>query len=590
MSPSHGGECRLYVSLRGDDSWSGTHPEPTAGEKDGPFASLQRAIQEVRELRSREEKTITVFIRGGLYYLQSPLRLAEDDSGSSKAPVIYRSFPNERARIIGGMPVHNWTPVGDAHILSRLESSARRHLVQSDLRELGLNAFGKPDGPGLELFFQDRPMTLARYPNKGFMRIRDVAEKNGHQIHGISGSRVGRFHYYGNRPARWMDEKDPWLHGYWFWDWSDQRQRIASIDPERKLISLLPPHHAYGYRKGQWFYAFNMLCELDTPGEWYLDREKGVLYFWPPSDLKNGNPTVAVLDDLVVIEDASHIRLEGLVLEVARGNGIVVQNARSVQIAGCEIRNVQGWAVRMDGGRENAVLNCHIHDVGAGGIELKGGDRETLTGAAHLAECNHIHSYGRWKPMYSPAISLQGVGNRAAHNLIHHAPHQAISFSGNEHRIEFNEIHHVCLESNDAGAIYAGRDWTQRGTIIKHNFLHHVKGFEGRGAVGIYLDDMFCGTTIYGNVFYRVTRAAFIGGGRDNMVENNIFVDCDPAVHVDARAMGWARYHLGTTMTQRLLAVPYRESPWRERYPQLLCLLDDDPAAPKGNMLIRNVC
>jgi len=54
--------------------------------------------------------------------------------------------------------------------------------------------------------------------------------------------------------------------------------------------------------------------------------------------------------------------------------------------------------------------------------------------------------------------------------------------------------------------------------------------------------------------------------------------------------MGWARYHLGTTMTERLLAVPYRESPGRERYPQLLRLLADDPAAPKGNMLIRNVC
>ena len=192
--------------------------------------------------------------------------------------------------------------------------------------------------------------------------------------------------------------------------------------------------------------------------------------------------------------------------------------------------------------------------------------------------------------MYTPAISLVGVGNRAAHNLIHDAPHMAIGFSGNDHRIEFNEIHNVCLESNDAGAIYAGRDWTMRGTIIRHNYLHDITGFEGRGCVGVYLDDMFCGTEISGNVFSRVTRAAFIGGGRDCRVENNIFVDCRPALHIDARAMGWAGYHVDTTMTERLKAMPYKSELWAKRYPQLVTILEDEPAAPKGNVVARNIC
>ena len=79
-----------------------------------------------------------------------------------------------------------------------------------------------------------------------------------------------------------------------------------------------------------------------------------------------------------------------------------------------------------------------------------------------------------------------------------------------------------------------------RGHVIRHNYLHHINGFEGRGCRGVYLDDMFCGTTIHGNVFYKVPRAAFIGGGRDCTVENNVFVDCTPALHIDARGMGWA--------------------------------------------------
>ena len=107
--------------------------------------------------------------------------------------------------------------------------------------------------------------------------------------------------------------------------------------------------------------------------------------------------------------------------------------------------------------------------------------------------------------------------------------------------------------------------------------------------MGVYLDDMFCGTQIAGNVFYKVTRAAFIGGGRDCLVANNIFVDCNPALHIDARAMGWASYHVKTTMTTRLKAMPWQNELWRRRYPKLLSILADDPAAPKGNVVARNV-
>ena len=119
--------------------------------------------------------------------------------------------------------------------------------------------------------------------------------------------------------------------------------------------------------------------------------------------------------------------------------------------------------------------------------------------------------------------------------------------------------------------------------------MHHVNGFEDRGCVGVYLDDMFCGTIIYGNVFYKVFRAAFIGGGRDCTVENNIFVDCERALHIDARAMGWAAGSVPTTMTERLLAMPYKNPLWSERYPELIDILDDEPAAPKGNVVARNI-
>jgi len=155
--------------------------------------------------------------------------------------------------------------------------------------------------------------------------------------------------------------------------------------------------------------------------------------------------------------------------------------------------------------------------------------------------------------------------------------------------IEFNEIHSVVYESNDAGVMYAGYNPTMRGHEIRYNYLHHIYGYQSRGCVGVYLDDMFCSAHIFGNVFYQVPRATFIGGGRDSTIENNVFVDCKPAVHIDARALGWAAAGV-ETLKKRLQEMPYQQEPWRSRFPQLLKYLDDEPAVPKGNLIVRNVC
>jgi len=326
-----------------------------------------------------------------------------------------------------------------------------------------------------------------------------------------------------------------------------------------------------------------------VPGEWYLDRETGLLYFFPPSPVEDSEVMVSVIDKLINMENVDHVQFKGITFEASRGTAITMLGGSHNKIAECVLRNLGSWAVNISGGNNNGVIGCEIYDTGDGGISMSGGERRTLQPAGHYAENNHIHNYGRWNRMYQPALSIGGVGNIARHNLIHSAPHMAISFGGNDHLMEFNEIHDVCYESNDAGAIYSGRDWSMRGTVIRHNYMHHINGFEGRGCVGVYLDDMLCGTVIYGNVFYKVTMAAFIGGGRDNIVENNIFVDCIPSIHIDARAMNWASYHVDTTMTETLQKMPYKEPLWANRYPQLLDILDDEPAAPKGNIIARNI-
>lgn len=124
--------------------------------------------------------------------------------------------------------------------------------------------------------------------------------------------------------------------------------------------------------------------------------------------------------------------------------------------------------------------------------------------------------------------------------------------------------------------------------------MHHIRGFERRGCIGIYLDDMYSGTSIFGNVFYDVTRAAYIGGGRDNRIENNLFVDCRPAVHVDSRGLGWAHQWADDWVKEirekgTLSGIHHDQPPYREQYPQLARILEQEPAAPVGSLIARNV-
>lgn len=595
---AHAAPSILYVSPNGNDAWSGTLPDPDVPGTDGPFKTILRARDVIRAMKAAgglPQGGVQVQIRGGNYPLEQSLEFTAEDSGSAEAPVSYSAAAGEQVRIIGGKQVSNFTPVADPAVLDRLDPAARGQVVQADLKALGITDFGGPSGGGIEVFFNDQPMTLSRWPNEGFTRIVDIVVEDGHKIHGIPGSLTGKFVYDGDRPNRWVGEEDAWLHGYWFWDWSDQRQKIESIDTEKSILSIVPPYHNYGYRKGQWYYAFNLLPELDSPGEWYLDRESGILYFWPPAPIDQGTTVVSVLDKAIAATNVANIAFQRLTFEACRGTAVNISGGTHVAVAGCVIRNVGGGAVSIADATESGVKGCDIYQTGHGGISLNGGDRTSLTPANLVAENNHIHHYGRWSRMYQPAVGLHGVGNRVAHNLIHDAPHMAIMFGGNDHVIEYNEIYDVCEESNDAGAMYAGRNWTMRGHIIRYNYLHQVKGFEARGCVGVYLDDMFASASIYGNIFWEVTMAAFIGGGRDNSIENNIFVNCNPALHIDARALGWAHGHADEWIAEgnekgTLSGIAYNKPPYSERYPQLVGILGDEPKSPKGNVIARNIC
>jgi hypothetical protein len=180
--------------------------------------------------------------------------------------------------------------------------------------------------------------------------------------------------------------------------------------------------------------------------------------------------------------------------------------------------------------------------MGRGGVIITGGDRKTLAPGGHVVDNCHIHHLSRIDHTYTPAVLVDGVGNRVSHNLMHHINSSALRVNGNDQTVEYNESHNVLLESDDQGGADMWGDPTLRGNVYRCNYWHHIGNWRrigedlSCGQAGIRLDDAISGVLIQGNIFYRCSagKAGFGGvqihGGKDNVLENNIFADCEQAV------------------------------------------------------------
>ncbi len=201
----------FYVATNGNDAWSGRLTAPNGKRTDGPFATLERARDELRTLKAagKLKDVATVHLRGGSYPLERSFILSKEDSGTEKSPVVYRAYRREEVRLIGGTEITGFKPVTNPAILNRLEESARGKVLQADLKALGIADFGEAvtAGKRLELFFADQPMTLARRPNNGFVRIVEAVGGEPYTGHGLVGDKVGRFTYDGDRSKRWARKK-----------------------------------------------------------------------------------------------------------------------------------------------------------------------------------------------------------------------------------------------------------------------------------------------------------------------------------------------------------------------------------------------
>lgn len=581
----------VHVAPDGDDA--------ADGSREHPFATLARARDAVRVLKGGGvDGPIAVTVWPGEYRAAATLELTEEDSGTPECPVVYRAARKGSAIFYGGRRLSGFVPVTDPAILDRLPQESRDEVMQCDLKALGIADYGElrvrgfgqpPSPPTLELFFDGQPLTLARWPNEGFVGIRRLADPGS-----ATEGRPAVLEYAADRPERWTQAEDVWLFGYFRYLWADAAIEVGAIDTAARTLTTVEPYRYGGgmsAEQGIIYYVFNLLEEIDRPGEWYLDRRSGILYLYPPSDPNEASVEIGMLSaPMIAMEGVADVRLEGLTFDLARGNGLLIRDSRRCVIAGCTVSRMAGNGITIQDGEENGILGGDIHTIGRRATEVIGGDRETLTPGRHFVENCRIHSFGRIDRTYTPAVQLEGVGNRVAHNLMYDGPSSAMRIEGNDHVIEFNDVHSAVRESDDQGAMELFLNATHRGVVFRHNRFRHVgkTGAEAavHGQAAIRLDDAISGIQVYGNLFVRSANGRFgavqMNSGRDNVIDNNLFVDCRQGV-----SGGW---NPGNTVWRMLRdgeepAGFYRSELYLSRYPEIVHMLE----APGINHLWRNV-
>jgi hypothetical protein len=624
-----------YVSVKGSDRNTGTLEQP--------FKSLIKARTIIREQRKRHPKAaFTVLLRQGTYFLASSFVVDSLDAGTKEAPVTFSAYPNEEVHFTGGItvPIAKAVAVTDSKIIARLLPEARGQVLQVNLKALGITNYGTIHSKGfghpyttsaMEVFCNHEPLNIARWPNDSLVSIGKVLDPGSIPRNGDYTNRGGKFQYTVERPNRWTQAHNFWISGFFKYGYADDAVRIAQLDTANKTFAALQPT-MYGFESGKVFqrwYAFNLLEEIDRPGEYYIDRENGMLYFLPPAGGLQSLEFSVAEEPLLVMENTSYVHFKNIPFECARGMGVYIEGGKENLIDSCIFRNLGMVAVSIgkgvksfdglqltgtepsesraigslyghlyehttfnrEAGTGHRISNCTIYNIGSGGIVLGGGDRVTLRKGNNQVDNCRIFNFNRLERSYKAGINIDGVGNSIRHCEIYNCPGSAILLHGNDHVIEYNNIHHAVTDGDDMGAIYYGRDPSELGNKVRYNFFHHIDNDHGT-IMAVYHDDGACGMEVTGNVFYKAgSRTVMIGGGNDNVYRNNIFIDCPLAFHIDNRLMGWAKSFVARDglFEKRLQAMRYQQSPFASAYPATVRYFDDSVGWPKRNFIEGNV-
>ena len=247
------------------------HVAPSGTDQNGgtqrkPFATLQRAQRAVRELKQsgKLDGPVTVYLHGGTYWLQEPVVFWPEDSGTASAPITYAAAPGERPVLSGGRPITGWRKFDDK-------------LWAADLPDVKAGHWRFN-----QLYFGGEPRTRARIPNEGFLRVAACPEGTPKTANYHKACQTFEFKP-GDIRADWSNLQDVEVIVYHFW--TDSHLPIKSVDTTSNLVTFAckatKTFTDDFTEDGARYIVENVFEGLDAPGEWYLNRHTGVLFYYP---------------------------------------------------------------------------------------------------------------------------------------------------------------------------------------------------------------------------------------------------------------------------------------------------------------------
>ena len=570
-SASERSKADFYVSTVGSDTWSGKLAAPNADRSDGPFATLTRARDTVRELKKNDlEKPITVMVREGKYYLGETLVLTAEDSGTSDCPITYTAYPGEKPIMSGGRKITGWKPYKGKILQCELPEARTgkwkfRQLFLNNQRQIRARYPNfDPDNPlyggwayMIDWFVEEDKYTTFSYKSGIFKR--HWAKPTEGEIN----------FFYGPGGGRWASYQD-------IFPIMNIHEEECHITLAHNMSEYYIPYGEIYPAAGNRFIVENILEELDQPGEWCLDSGEGMVYFWPPGGLLEGaEVTVPALARLIECKEVSWLTISGLTFtetsEISKSFGfrrqslpdlgfypydhpkhsaLYLTGTTQICIENNHFSAVGGNAICLEGhNSRNLIQYNEIGYAGARGVYVLGSSEEEYPLFNQILD-NHIHNGGAITKYIGYGVDLSKFtsGNLVAHNKIYHMSRCGIGAWGGFGRniIEYNEIRFACTEIHDTGAINTamgfrkGRRVEERcGHIFRYNLIADTKQApsisvdeNGKISMGygdgwaIDMDDGSSNCFVYGNIIVRAGHGMTVHAGKNNIIENNIFVDC----------------------------------------------------------------